>query len=121
MIERLQGFPSNVLGFACHGAVKKRDYDTVLVPAVNEALKSHDRLRLYYEVAADFSAIEPGAVWEDFKTGMEHLTRWERMAVVTDVDWIKHAIQFFGFVMPGELRVFPLSQAAQARAWIVGK
>jgi SpoIIAA-like len=121
MIERLQGFPANVLGFACHGTVKKHDYDTVLVPAVNEALKNHDKLRLYYEVAADFSAIEPGAVWEDFKTGMEHLTRWERMAVVTDVDWIKHTVQFFSFLMPGELRTFPLLQAAQARAWIGGE
>jgi len=118
MIERLQGFPANVLGFACHGVVKRQDYDTVLVPAVHEALKSHDKLRLYYEVAADFTAIEPGAVWEDFKTGMEHLTRWERMAVVTDVDWIKHAMQFFSFMLPGELRTFPLSQAAQARAWV---
>ena len=121
MIERLQGFPANVLGFACHGAVKKYDYDTVLVPAVNEALKSHDKLRLYYEVAADFSVIEAGAAWEDFKTGMEHLTRWERMAVVTDVNWIKHTIRFFSFMMPGELRIFSLSQAAQARVWVTGE
>ena len=93
----------------------------ILVGALNEALKSHDKLRLYYEVAADFSAIEPGAVWEDFKTGIKHLTRWERMTVVTDVDWIKHAIRFFNFLMPEELRIFPLSQAAQARAWIAAE
>jgi hypothetical protein len=118
MIQRLQDFPANVLGFACHGAVTKQDYDTVLIPAVNDALKNHDKLRLYYEVATDFSTIAPGAMWEDFKAGMEHLTRWERMAVVTDMNWIKHTIRFFRFLMPGELRVFPLSQAAQARAWI---
>jgi hypothetical protein len=27
-------------------------------------------------------------VREDFKFGMEHITRWERVAVVTDVEWI---------------------------------
>ena len=62
--------------------------------------------------------IEPGAMWEDFKVGMEHLTRWERMAVVTDVDWIKHTMRFFSFMMPGEMKAFPRSEAAQARAWV---
>jgi hypothetical protein len=54
-----------------------------------QALKNHEKLRLYYETAADFSGIDPGAVWEDIKVGMEYFTRWERMAVVTDIEWIK--------------------------------
>ena len=58
-------------------------------------------------------------MWEDFKVGMEHFTRWERMAVVTDVDWIKHTMQFFSFMMPGEMRIFPaLQKLRRARAWI---
>jgi SpoIIAA-like len=120
MIERLKDFPANVLAFVCRGKVTRSDYDTVLVPAVNEALKKGGRLRLYYETDGDFS-IEPGAMWEDFKVGMEHLTRWERMAVVTDIDWIKHTMRFFSFMMPGELRAFPRSEAAAARAWLTGK
>ncbi len=121
MIERLKGFPDNVLAFACHERVTKQDYDTVLVPVVEEALKSHGKLRLFYEIAADFAGIEPGAVWKDLKIGVEHISRWERMAVVTDVDWIKHTMRFFSFLMPGEMRTFPCSEAEQARAWIVGK
>jgi hypothetical protein len=41
------------------------------------------------------------------------------MAVVTDVDWIRHMINAFRFVMPGQLRVFATAQAAEARAWIL--
>ena len=58
---------------------------------------------------------------EDFKVGIEHFTRWERMAVVTDVDWIKHTMQFFSFMMPGEMKIFPPSEAAQARAWVAAQ
>jgi SpoIIAA-like len=120
MIERLTDFPKNVLAFACHGRVTRQDYDTVLVPAVRAALESRDKVRIYYETAENFAGIEPGAVWEDFKIGMEHLARWERMAVVTDVEWIKHTIRFFSFLMPGELRIFSRADAAKARDWIVG-
>ncbi|HVN63399.1 MAG TPA: STAS/SEC14 domain-containing protein [Candidatus Binataceae bacterium] len=69
-------------------------------------------------MGAQFSGIDPGAAWEDFKVGVEHLTRWERAAVVTDVEWIHHAVNAFRFLMPGRIRVFPNNQAAQARAWI---
>ncbi|MGO9057741.1 MAG: STAS/SEC14 domain-containing protein [Candidatus Binataceae bacterium] len=50
--------------------------------------------------------------------GVEHLSRWERVAVVTDVDWIRHAVYVFRFLMPGEIRVFAVSEAAAAREWI---
>ncbi len=119
MIGQLKDFPDNVLAFVCSGRVTKADYDAVLVPAVMNALKKHGKVRLYYETAGDFAGIAPGAMWEDFKVGMEHLTRWERFAVVTDVEWIKHTMQFFSFLMPGQMKSFPESQAAQARAWIV--
>jgi len=50
------------------------------------------------------------------KIGLEHLTGWERAAVVTDVDWIKHLVNAFRFMMPVNLRVFPAAQASEARA-----
>jgi hypothetical protein len=118
MIERLPGFPDNVLAFVCSGRVTKADYDAVLVPAVSSVLRTHDKLRLYYETAADFDGLDPGAVWEDFKVGMEHLGHWEGIAVVTDVDWITSTVRFFGFLMPGMVKIFPTSEAAPARAWI---
>jgi SpoIIAA-like len=119
MIEQLMSFPENVLAFVCHGRVTKADYDSVLVPAVMNALKRNYKVRLYYETAADFAGIDPGAIWEDFKVGMEHLTRWERVAVVTDVEWIKQTMRFFSFLMPGAMKSFPTSEAAQARVWII--
>ena len=121
MIEHLKNFPDNVLAVVCHGHITKEDYEKVLVPAVVEALKRHDKLRLYYETAGDFGGIDASAVWEDFMVGMEHFTRWERIALVSDVDWIKHTMRFFSFLMPAQMKVFSGSQAAEARAWIVGK
>ncbi len=47
MIEQLKNFPENILAFVCTGRVTRADYDAVLVPAVNNALRSHDKVRLY--------------------------------------------------------------------------
>lgn len=118
MIEMLKGFPENVAAFACHGHVTKADYDTVLMPDVEDRLSRHEKLRLYYEVAPDFDGFDPGAAWEDTKVGLSHFLRWERFAVVTDIEWIKHSVKMFGFLMPGELRVFSIADASQAREWI---
>lgn len=119
MIETLTDFPDNVVAVRCHGRVTKPDYDRVIVPAVTKALNEHPKVRLYYETAADFTGIDADAVWEDFMIGMEHLTRWERMAVITDVEWIKNTMKFFSFLMPGQLRLFALAEAAQAKDWVV--
>jgi hypothetical protein len=118
MIELLKGFPDNVVAITCHGRITREDYDTVLIPAVEKALQSNDKVRLLYDVGADFEGYDAGAAWEDFKVGMEHLSRWERIAVITDVEWIKHAMQLFSFVMPGKIQVYSIADAANARLWI---
>ena len=119
MIEHLEGFPDNVVAFLCHGHVTAEDYKADLVPIVEKALERHQKVRLYYETAPDFSGIDPSAVWQDTKVGMSHYFRWERIAVVTDIDWIKHTMSFFSFLMPAELRAFSSSDASKAREWIV--
>jgi SpoIIAA-like len=119
VIEALQGFPARVLAFACKGHVTKHDYETVLIPAVQKALKQPGKLRLYYQIAPDFAGIEAGAVWEDFKVGMEHLQRWERIAVVADVDWIRHTFRAFSFVIPGVAKIYRVGEEAKAREWIL--
>jgi hypothetical protein len=72
MIEQLPNFPDYVLAFVCKGRVTEADYDSVLVPTVVRALEKHKRVRLYYEITADFSGMAPGAMWENFKVGMGH-------------------------------------------------
>lgn len=118
MIEVLEGFPDSVVAIAASGRVTKKDYDDVLIPKVEEAFRRRRKIRCYYELGAPFSGINAGAAWEDFKCGIEHLTQWERIAVVTDVDWIRLAINAFRFLMPGEMRVFGTAQASDARRWI---
>lgn len=119
MIEALTGFPETVLAFICKDHVTKQDYESVLIPAVEHALAQHKKIRVYYHIDAGFSGIAPGTMWDDFRVGIEHLFRWDRLAVVTDVEWIRYTLKTFSFVLPCEVRVFRLEEAAEARTWIV--
>ena len=118
MIEMLEGFPDTVVAASARGQVTKKDYEDILVPKVEEAFRRHDKVRCYYELGAPFEGFDAGAMWEDFKVGVGHLAGWERVAVVTDVDWIRHAVSVFRILMPGTVRVFPTNEAAAARSWI---
>ena len=118
MLEALKGFPENTVAFAARGQLTQSDYRTVLVPSVETALKTHKKLHVYFETGSDFAGIDPSAVWEDFKIGLRHWLRWERIAVVTDIGWIRNAVWPLGFLMPAKLKVFPTSEASQARNWL---
>lgn len=121
MIEIVESFPGNVVGVRAKGEVTRKDYLQVLIPAIDKALKKNKKVRLYYELGSQFTGIDFGAEWEDFKLGIEHLSRWERAAVVTDVAWIRHAVGAFRLLMPGEIRVFGTAQMSEARKWIVAE
>jgi len=118
MIEMLEGLPEGVVGAVAKGRVSRKDYDEILIPAVEAAFKDREKVRFYYELGREFSGIDAGAMWEDFRVGIGHFSGWERIAVVTDVDWIRHAINAFRFLVPCETRIFPTSAAAEARRWV---
>ncbi len=118
VIEELTGLPENVIGFSAHGKVTARDYELQVVPAVEQALVSHDKVRLLYQLSDDFDGFEAGALWEDAKVGLSHLAAWERIAMVTDLEWIRMATKAFGFAMPGEVRVFSNAELGAAREWL---
>ncbi len=118
MMTLVPNLPDNTIGLAGSGQVTASDYEEVLIPAVEAALRKHKKLRLIYELGSDFTGFTPGAMWDDLKVGMAHLSAWERVAVVTDVSWVANATNLFKFVMPCIVKVFPLKDRAAAEKWI---
>jgi len=118
MIETLDGFPADAVAVRAGGFVTESDYDQVLVPAVERAFRSNESVRLYYEIGPDFYGYSLGALSRDFWVGMRHLTRWKRVAVVTDISWIAQFVRMYSFVVPGPTMVFRTADAAAARAWL---
>jgi len=118
MIEVMTDLPDNVLGLRASGEVTSDDYATTLVPALESKLARFRKVRLLYVIGDEFDGYTGSAAWEDAKVGMKHWTAFERVAIVTDVDWIENTAKAFGFMLPGEVRVFDDDDVEQARRWV---
>lgn len=120
MIERLTDMPPGTVGFRVVGEVEREDYDKVLTPELNRALEAGPLRTLY--VIETLDEIEPAAMWADTKLGFDlavrHRDAWVRSAIVTDIHWMARATRLFAWMIPGEVRVFPLAELEQAKAWI---
>lgn len=118
MIEIITGMPGNVVAAAAHGKITGEDYEKTFIPAIEEKFKSHKKLRLFYHLGADFSGYSLAAILDDTKVGLKHLTGFEKIAIVTDVHWVRDACRFFGMFIPCPVKIFANEKIAEAKAWI---
>ena len=114
----MDDLPDDVLGLSVAGVVTARDYAETIVPLIEAKLARHEKIRLLYRIGPEFEAYTPGAVWSDAMVGVKHLTGFSRVAVVSDIGWIRHAVRAFAPLMPAEVQVFGDDALAEARAWV---
>src|SRR5215831_3547620 len=117
MLELIEGLPKNVVGIVATGRVTMRDCQQVLVPAIKSSRRRHDKIRLYYELNSRF----PGSAWDDLDLGLEHAACCERVAIVTDIGWVRLTVKALRFLIPCKIRVFPTIRAEEGRAWITAR
>jgi hypothetical protein len=122
MVERLDGLPAGVIGFRLTGKLGRDDYHDALMKPIYAALDRGEKLKILIELPDEFDGLDLGALWEDMKAagsvGLKHRDSWERFALVTDKDWVRHGVSAFGWISPGELRVFEAGEREQAVAWL---
>jgi hypothetical protein len=121
MIETIPNMPPGTFGFRAHGNITPQDYRDVVLPPLRAAVEAGQRLRVLVAVGPEFHE-EPTAVWEalkaDVELGVRHRQAWERVAVVSDMGWVRKASELFAWMMPGELRAFGEDELETARTWL---
>lgn len=118
MIKPLSDLPHNVVGFEAVGEVHSDDYENTLLPLLDAAIADSGKVRLLYVLGDGFTGYSVGAMWQDTKLGVEHLTAFEKIAVVTDTGWVEHGVKAFGWMIPGEVKVFEDDRLDDATEWV---
>jgi len=90
---------------------------------MEELLKTGE-IRIVEVVAPDYEGFGPGGLIEDLKLGLgaliQHHSAFKRIAVVSDKDWVVHALHAFAWMVPGELKLFGLDELERAKEWAAG-
>ena len=113
--------PANVVAVRASGQVTGDDYKNVLVPAIEEKLNQYDQIRLLYHLGPELRKFTTTAFWDDAKVGFHHLKDFERIAVVTDIPWIRTMTKGIGLMMPGRVRTFVNEEFDQAKEWLASE
>lgn len=114
----IEGLGDGVVGARASGKVTAGDYESILMPAVASALEGHEKARMMYVLGSDFEGYEAEAALDDARMGMHHWADFERIAFVADHQVYRTAVKGFGFLMPGEVKVFSNHELEAAKEWV---
>jgi SpoIIAA-like len=117
MIEVMES-RGNLLWLRARGKLTRRDYQEVLIPRLEEAIREHGKARLLFHLDPDFQGWELGALWDDLKFDLKHRRDFEKLAVVGAPRWADAAVQLFSRFMAGEVKTMLPEQLAEAWEWI---
>ena len=121
MIQYLQNLPENIVGFKAVGEITEKDFSDTVMPKVKELIDTTDKLNYLLILETDLNNFTIGAWMKDAMMGIKHLTKWNRAAIVSDVEAIRNFTDFFSYLMPGEFKGFEHKDIQEAIDWVSEK
>lgn len=118
MVQLISGLKPNVAGFEFTGEVTKQDYETVVLPTVTSLAKQFDELNVIFLIHTDIKNFTAGAWMQDAYLGLKNLTRWRRMALISDSAFVHTTTPVLSALVPGEFKPFKESEKDVAIAWV---
>ena len=121
MVSVIPMHAAGVMAFAISGRVTRAEYQGVLLPPIRETIANGEQIRVL-TVIDDFQGLEAGGLLDELKAagklGSAQDSLRSYFAVVSDTDWVRRSIVLFGWLVPGEIRVFTTDQRADAETWL---
>jgi len=120
MFTQIDRLPEGVIGFEAHGRITSAERNAILIPRIDAARASGNRIKLLYVTGADFDGYEQGTLFDDAVFGTRHFTSFERIAFVGEDGPYARAVDALDGLMPAALRRFSCGEVDRAKAWLVG-
>src|SRR4051794_15929278 len=118
MLKRLSDMPTGTIGFEAVGEVEDDDWERSVEPQLRQTMAGGGDLRVLYLLGPRTGEVEGDAVRAEAGFHARHPTAYERLAVVTDEEWVRPAMRGLSFLLPGRARAFPVSDLDAAKRWL---
>ena len=118
MLRRMTDMPVGTIGFEAVGEVEDDDWEEAVEPVLRQEMAEGRQVRLLYLLGAEARGVEGDAMSADTGFRARHATSFDRVAVVSDEDWMRPALSALSFLLPGKARGFRVHDLAAAKAWL---
>jgi hypothetical protein len=118
MLKQMPGMPAGTVGFEAIGKVEDDDFEDTVEPVLRREIAAGRSIRLLYLLGSELRKYEGDALAEEMKFAVRHPASYERVAVVSDEEWLRPALRVLSVLVPGQLRAFPVAQLPAAKDWL---
>jgi hypothetical protein len=118
MLQRMTDLPAGTIGFEAVGEVEDDDWERAVEPVLRQEIAKGRKVRLLYLLGPRSHRLESDAMKADTGFRARHAGSFERVAVVSDEDWMRPALKALSFLMPGKARAFRVRDLDDAKAWL---
>jgi SpoIIAA-like len=118
MLRQMTDMPGGTIGFEAVGEVEDDDWEETVEPVLRQEIAEGRNVRLLYLIGAGAREVEGDAMSADVGFRVRHATSYERVAVVSDEDWVRPALRALSFLLPGKARGFRVRDLVEAKAWL---
>jgi hypothetical protein len=110
--------PAGTIGFEAVGEVEDDDWEHAVEPILRQEIAEGRKVRLLYLLGPRAHDLEGDAMKADTGFRARHAGSFERVAVVTDEDWMRPALKALSFLMPGKAKGFRVRELDDAKVWL---
>lgn len=118
MIEALPRSSGKVLGVRLTGKVTEEEYEKVFLPALDDLIKKHGKIRCLYFIDEGFEGWELLAMRDGAKFGLKHRNDFEKFAVIAGQKWAEWASKIAAHLIPAEMKTYTVDQLEEAWSWL---
>ena len=118
MLRRMTDMPVGTIGFEAVGDVEDDEWEDTVEPILRQVIAEGQKVRLLYVLGPRTREVEGDAMKADTAFRARHASSFERVAVVSDEDWMRPALSALSFMLPGKAKGFRVREIEDAKAWL---
>jgi hypothetical protein len=118
MLQRISEMPPGTIGFEAVGEVEDDDWEHAVEPVLRQEIADGRKVRLLYLLGREARDVESDAMAADSEFRARHATSFDRVAVVSDEDWMRPALRALSVLLPGKAKGFAVHDLPAAKAWL---
>ncbi|MDM8176486.1 MULTISPECIES: STAS/SEC14 domain-containing protein [Olivibacter] len=118
MLALMDNFPPHVVAYRAQGKVNGEEYKEIVVQRIAEVAKAYPQINFIVLLETGFEDYSLQALLEYIKVSFEHFSKWNRMAIVSDQQWVRKIYDILSPLVHGEIRTYRLEDQQIACEWV---